>query len=285
MDPSFFGSASSIYYGEQSIEHKTNNVANKQTPAYRGSQLVVGARQQDPAQKRRMHRSVRSTNPQHYAVAPLGIVKDFSPSKMYVPTNNPMDVAIGENLPNAFFAVRSPDDTKGEVLYTRYGKFSVGPMDPLNPDSPAVLFLGRNLALDANFRAIPVEMANGPLRFGAEGQLFQKEEQVADVPVYIMHGSDDPMKNIPANLQKLEQRGDMLFAIPEASQKDFFPKPIQAGINSNFLKIGVVEGSNVETMYELADLLSLQKLASANRTAISGTSECLTKFFEVVRSG
>lgn len=277
----FYSGVSGILYNEKRLDVIANNTANVDTSGFRRELFLMKTRQNpDPAG---MDSALRSRLPKSFGVDLNGIYTDYQPGKVFQ-TGNDFDVAIAPELRNAFFAVRRPGGDQ-EIYYSRNSTLSVGRLDPKNPASPQVLYLGDNILLDASQQPISVDASAGPLTIGRDGKIKQGEAVVGDIPLFRLNKSPDPANQVDSNLSALQQMGNSLLKIPPQYSKEFNPIRLSIGeTQGDRLMIqGMKEGSNVNVFDQLVDMMNTQKATEANTTALKTQADGLTKFFQMVR--
>lgn len=282
MLPGYYSGISGMYYNEQKLGVVANNLSNVNTNGFRHSYLLFRSRGEEEG---RVDRDVRRRSPQHFGMEREGVHRDFSRPGNVVQTGNPLDVAIPSELPNAYIAVRRAGGTDGETYYTRNGTLSFGPLNPTNPNSPTVLHVAGHIALGAGGAPINVDPSDGPIHLGTDGQIFQNNASIGELPIYRLDATANPNERRSADLAALEGLGDSLFKIPPQGRNRFFPHAIQvgqAGIN-RVLMPGSLERSNVKVFEELQEMILATKGVEANRVALEKQMDGLTKLFQIVR--
>lgn len=276
----FYSGVSGIYYNEQKLDAVAHNMANVDTTGFRRSLMMFRTREENPHTKW-MDPKARERFPSFYGVERKGVYKNFEPGRVQH-TGNPMDMAINEEMRNAFFAVRRPDSN--ETFYTRNGSLSFGPENPADPASPTVLYIGGHIALGEGGAPIPVNPQEGDLTINQQGMLMQGTQQTGAIPLYRMNKSPDPTLQVDSDLQSFMQMGDSLFKIPPNRAEEFNPMMIQPEENRVLVLQGSREKSNVNSINELMEMMGSTKGAEANMTAISTHAEALSKLFQTMRT-
>lgn len=169
---------------------------------------------------------------------------DFSPGAFQF-TDNPLDLAIdGEG----FFALENGE----ERLYTRDGSFHVS---------------GEGWLVDPMGRRLLGE--NGPINVGADctsvivdetGQVYSDGQPAGRITVYL-----------PEDVQALEKVGGNCWINRESPVS-----PVEVSIKS-----GYIEGSNVNVVQEMVQLIALQRAYDASQRVIVAYDDTLGKLLEV----
>ncbi len=280
----YFTGVSGIRYNAQNLDVTSNNMANVKTTGFKRSYYLARSRKVNPY-THLIDSQVKRRMPDYYGIQRSGIFKDHDTEGSYLVTENPNDVAIAPELSNAFFAVRR-HHTDIETCYTRNGDISFQPINPNNPHSTVVLYLGNNIALNAEQQPIHIDATQGDLKISPEGILRQDDTIVGELPIFRFNQTNDPLIQRDANLQLLHQLGESTFLIPEESKDNLFPQRIVVGHNgvSRLVNQGFIEGSNVNIIREMTDMMAITKAAEANARAMNEHVESLSKLFHVIRT-
>ena len=166
-------------------------------------------------------------------------------------TDNPLDIAIeGEG----FFQVTQPD---GSIAYTRSGNFN------LSADGQIVTAEGMPLQ-----PAIQIPEGVESITIGADGTI---SAQLAGESAPTELGQIQTARFV--NPSGLQARGSNLFTETAASGA---PQVGAAGIDGRGqLRQGALEGSNVNVVQELVDMIETQRAYEVNSKMISATDEML----------
>lgn len=282
----YYSGASAIDYNEQKLAAVTNNLANINKPAYKSSEFVMRTRKVNPA-TRWINPLVLKRLPPLYGVQRAGVYKDFQTENPINETSNPMNIAIDPSVKNGFFNVRkSGDSNNSETYYTRNGTLSMGQLDPSNPDGIKVLKSGSHTVLDSSGNPIELSPSGGELNITKDGEVFQSGVRLGEISVYRFNKSPDPTQVKDSNLQSLIRLGESLYKIPPKLKNEFNPVALDLGDSSSGILIrqGFLEGSNVNLMNEMMEMMTVQRSAEASRTAMNQQIGTLEKLFEIVRS-
>jgi len=171
-------------------------------------------------------------------------------------TGNPLDLAIEGN---GFFQMRRPD---GTVAYTRNGNFQ------LDPDGRLVTPEGMPVE-----PAITVPQGVTAINIGADGNVS-----------VTMPGSGETqdigrieLASFP-NSTGLEPLGRNMYRATSASGPPLTATPGTEGQGT--LAQGMLEGSNVEVVTEMIDLISSQRAYELNNRVVQAADEMLRKATE-----
>lgn len=172
-------------------------------------------------------------------------------------TGNPMDLAIEGN---GFFQVRRPD---GEIAYTRNGNFQ------LDPDGRVVTADGFQVepAIMVPQGATGVTVApDGTVSATLAGSTEAQEIGRLELATFMNSGG-------------LESMGRNLYRATAATGQPIVAQPGQQGIGT--LAQGMLEGSNVEVVTEMIDLIQSQRAYEINHRVIQASDEMLQKTTEI----
>jgi flagellar basal-body rod protein FlgG len=281
----FYAGASGLLYNEQRQAVTASNLANVDTAAFRRSMLVLRSRQHE-GKHIHVDRDVRDRHPSFYGIQKNGVYKVYQETGRLKSTDNPLDIAIPSQLKNAFFKVKKADPNDSSTYYTRNGALSLGLLDPKNSESPTVLYLGGNVAIDHSGQPLEVNPAGGQFRVEESGLVRQGNTIIGELPVYRFNKTNNPGLIENANLQYLEQFGDSLYGVAAHGRDKMFPMRLEVGKNGvqKLVKQGVREESNVNPVNELVYMMESSRSFNSNVTAMKTQSEGLTKLFQIIRS-
>lgn len=280
----FFSGISGIVYNEQKLDVTSHNLANVNTTGFRKSSLVMSTREGNPFTKM-MDAAARKRYVGAYGTKRMGVFKSFNKTGQLRHTGNSMDLGIVPELSNAFFAVRRPGDTSGDVYFSRNGQLSFGPEDPSNPNSPTVLYASGHIVVDTNNQPIQIDPTLGPLTISADGVISQGDVESGEIPLYRFNDGSDPLSQTGSKLEELQQLGDSLVAIPKGREQYFVPTRLKVGEGGvrRLVAQGSTEASNVEIFHEMMEMMNATRGSSANVTAINKQIDGLSKLFQLVR--
>lgn len=152
-------------------------------------------------------------------------------------TNSPNDVAIEGP---AWLAIQTP----AGVAYTRDGRLHV-------TAEGRVVTVNNYSVLDQGGTAVLVNPDQGPLKIGTDGTITQGTNQVGTIGMFDI----SPMAKLT--------RYDNAAVIPDR------PATAVVDYNSNVMRQGYVEGSNVDPIMEMTRLITVQRAFESAASAIS----------------
>jgi flagellar basal-body rod protein FlgG len=172
-------------------------------------------------------------------------------------TGNALDLAI-EGA--GFFQVMRPN---GEVSYSRAGNFRVGPNGDLMTVDGLMVEPSVQIPVDATGITISPD---GTISVTQPSSAEAQQVGQLQVARFVNPGG-------------LEALGRGLFRATAASGQPFISPPGQEG--SGTLAQGFLEGSNVEVVHEMIDLISSQRAYELNQRVIQASDEMLRKATDV----
>ncbi len=249
--------------GNQSlIDTTANNIANVNTTAFKRGRvefedllyLTQRAAGSDVAQ------GVQSPTPTQFGtgVALAAVDKQFTPGPL-LSTERELDVAIEGD---GFFRVALPG---GALRYTRDGSFV--------RDANGLLTTGDGFAVQPPI-TVPANATS--VSIGADGSVFAS---VPSQPTPQLLGQITLAKF--RNPTGLSAEGNNLFAETPSSGPPLVVTPGQSGTGA--LRQGFLEGSNVEVVSELTNLLLAQRAFSFNAEVIRVSSEMLRSTSDLIQ--
>jgi flagellar basal-body rod protein FlgF len=280
----YYTGVSGIYYNQQRLDATTNNLANVDTTGFKRSIFVEKTRAIN-SNTNLIDPQVLKRLPKFYGLERSGVFKSFETGATEL-TDNPLDLAIGSNLENAFFSVKTPGSNNGEVFYTRNGTLSIGHEDPSNTKSDTVLYMAGHVLLDDSGSSIPLDPSAGSLSVEGNGTLMQGETSLGFLPVFRFDKKNEDSSLESSNLNQLLSLGNSLFQVPKGLEKEFIPTEIEIeeGKIDSIILQGVKEGSNVSVMTEMMTMMDTSKSIEASTRSLQKQMENLTKLFQEVRS-
>ncbi|RAI00933.1 flagellar basal-body rod protein FlgF [Acuticoccus sediminis] len=171
------------------------------------------------------------------AVGEMHIDRSAGPVEL---TGNPLDVAI---VGEGWFGIETPSGT----AYTRDGRFTVSAEGDLRS-------LTGYAVLDEGGAPIQLDINGGPVEIGADGTMIQNERNVGVLGLFML--SDE------ANLTRYGET---------ALLSDVVGEPVVDRV-ANGVRQGYQEGSNVNPIQSIAELIEIQR-AFDNATAAVGDRE------------
>ncbi len=161
-----------------------------------------------------------------------------------VQTDNPMDIALSGD---GFFAVQVGED----VRYTRNGSFKV------NPEGELVTLSGNHVLLD-NGDIIRIE--GGKLTVASDGGVFVDGDKIGDISLV----------NFSAKEFLIPQGGALYENVNPAINRG-------AQSASTIVRQGYLEGSNVNSVSSMVDMISHFRNYEASQKALHAIDETLQK--------
>jgi flagellar basal-body rod protein FlgG len=266
LNTSLFISSGALQAYQQKIDTTANNVANVNTTGYKRkdhtfSEILAS---QINNQGRGNEGPGRLT-PNGLRVGygtKAGLTQLNMTQGQAMETGKPFDLMIAGN---GFFQIGN--DANDEVSYTRDGNFHLSP-NPNNEGNYHLVHANGGFLLDQNGNPIELDAdyevkieSNGQLQLKAkdgQGEAFLADQRVGIVDIQNPH--------------ILRNTGDNQFAIdpealPEGDNPADFVRMMVAGEAE--LSSGFLEGSNVDLMKEMTELMTSQRSYQLNARAIS----------------
>ncbi len=162
---------------------------------------------------------------------------DFSQGRM-IQTGQPLDAALNGK---GFFAIETPEGP----LYTRHGIFHV------NSNGQIVDAQGRMAAGDGGPLVVPAEVDVSEVQIGTDGRLFAGGAEIGKFRIVDFPGKTDQL--VPAGL-------GCYYAPKEVSP---------TSTEDVVVKQGYQEGSNVQMVEELVNLIMVSRVYEANAKLVN----------------
>lgn len=246
MIQGIYGTAIGKYMAQKRLEMIANNIANSLTPGFKSTRAVVNIGQSAGTEEEREGVGIGLEG------ATINIFDtyiDLSEAPL-IQTGNGFDFAIDGN---GFFVI----STKGGLRYTRAGCFHLDANKRLvTPDGDPVMGNGGEITISASTQDIRVE-EDGTIV--ADGIPLDKIK-VADLQ----------------NRNRLRYAGRGLF-INEDS------KNLERPAEGYSIRQGFYEASNVDTMKEMANLISAMRAYEAYAKIDDSTSDMMAKLINMGR--
>jgi flagellar basal-body rod protein FlgG len=185
-----------------------------------------------------------------------GTQADFRPGPAQA-TGRELDIMIEGN---GFFVVQVPDDLgEGGLAFTRSGNFA------LNSEGELVLATDQGRRLVPNVQIPPDAtkleiLADGTVLVGIAGQAEPQQIETMQLATFI-------------NPAGLRQVGENLWVQTAASGEPAIGDPLEGGRGA--LRQGFLEGSNVDPVTELVNLIRTQRAFELNSQSIQAADEAL----------
>jgi flagellar basal-body rod protein FlgF len=168
-------------------------------------------------------------------------------------TGNPLDVAVQGD---AWLSIQTPSGT----VYTRDGRMKIGPGGELQSIAGYPI-------LDVGGSPITVDAGGGPLEIGDDGMITQNGRQVSAIGLFTIDKD--------AKLSRFENSG----VIPDT--------PAQPALD--FSRYGMlqghVEGSNVNPVWEMSQLILVSRGYDAVSTSINNSEDSLRDAIKALGPG
>lgn len=166
---------------------------------------------------------------------------DFSQGNM-VETGQPLDVAL---YGKGFFAIETPDGP----LYTRHGIFRA------NQNGQIVDAQGRMVAGESGPLAIPTEVDVSEIHVGTDGRIFARGSLIGQFRIVDFPGKSDQLVPVGLNCYRVSKDAE-----PAAAE----------GVT---VKQGYQEGSNVQLVEELVNMIMVSRIYEANAKLVNAKKD------------
>jgi flagellar basal body rod protein FlgG len=243
MNVGLYQSAASLSALERWQEAVSQNITSSEVTAYKKRTIVFNG--QDSGEFLPDPKARAGRNEGQSAVFPVASSSiNFRPGETK-PTGRKLDVAIqGEG----FFEVQLPD---GSRAYTRAGEFQ------LRPDRTVVTGQGAEVLLDSG-SPLQLNAGKGDLVINQNGSVTQGTTTLGKLSIQTF-----------ANPSGLAPLAAGLFAAPAGTT----PAPVA---NPEVLQ-GNLEASNLTSLHEMVDLVTISRAYEANQKLITSDDELLDK--------
>jgi flagellar basal-body rod protein FlgG len=242
------------------IDVIANNLANVNTQAFKGSRAnfedLLYQELAQPGVENGSGLARPSGVEVGLGVAVSNTARDFKQGPA-IDTGNPLDMMISGN---GFFSVDIIKDEGNGIGYTRAGNFFV------NKDGELVLGNAQGPRLEPTVSGIPTNAT--AINITADGQVLATvpgsatQQQVGQIQ----------LANF-INPQGLKALGGNIFSETQASGQPITGKPGENGIGT--LQVGFIEGSNVDPVKELVELIKAQRAFEMNSQTIQAADQAL----------
>jgi flagellar basal-body rod protein FlgF len=238
MDNTMYVGLSKQILLQRELDIVSNNLANVDTNGFKVESMVSATDSATPA------RTIGVTQPVQFAVA-NGVARDFTQGGLRQ-TGAPLDLAISGA---GFFQVQ----TASGVQYTRDGRFAT------NAQSQLVTQSG-DPVLDASGSPISINPQAGAPTIGNDGTITQKVAGQVGSQVIGKIG----VVTFP-DLSALSKQGDGLYSLSTN-------QTAQPAVNAT-VEQGMLEGSNVQPIIQITDLIRIQRAYEMVSQMLSSTSD------------
>lgn len=248
MNIGLYQSASALSALERWQENVSQNITSSQTGGYRKRTVNFSTQTGGELHiDKRSHVGSDAGMPMSFPKVNMGI--NFTPGETQ-PTKRELDVAIeGEG----FFEIKNTD---GALAYTRNGQFQ------LRADRTVVTGAGAEVMSEAG-SPITAISGTGAITINRDGSIFQGDTSLGKLAV----------RKFPNNAELTPLAGG-LFAAPGGAQ----PKQVEAPE----LMQGYIEGSNVNALREMVDLVLISRAYEANQRIIKAVDDQMQKTLDAI---
>ncbi|HEY1149048.1 MAG TPA: flagellar basal-body rod protein FlgG [Pseudoduganella sp.] len=263
MNPAMWISKTGVQAQDAKLQAIANNLANANTVGFKKDRVVFEdlfySVEQQPGTQRADNNTLAPTGVQlGNGTHMTGTQKVFTDGATQI-TNNKMDVAV---IGNGFLQVRRPN---GESGYTRAGQLGV--------DQNGVLINAQGLPLVPQITipatATSITIAeNGTVSVTTQGNTIPQEVGQLTLSSFIN----------PTGLLAL---GENLFQETQASGAPTEGRPGDAQFGK--LKQGALEGSNVQVVEEMVDMIAAQRTYEMNTKVLSAADNMLQYLAQAAR--
>ena len=263
MNPAMWISKTGVQAQDAKLQAIANNLANANTVGFKKDRVVfedlLYSVEQQPGTQRADNNTLAPTGVQlGNGTHMTGTQKVFTDGATQI-TNNKMDVAV---IGNGFLQVRRPN---GESGYTRAGQLGV--------DQNGVLINAQGLPLVPQVTipatATSITIAeNGTVSVTTQGNTIPQEVGQLTLSSFIN----------PTGLLAL---GENLFQETQASGAPTEGRPGDAQFGK--LKQGALEGSNVQVVEEMVDMIAAQRTYEMNTKVLSAADNMLQYLAQAAR--
>ena len=254
MHPALSVSQTGLSAQDKQLSTISNNLANVNTNGFKRDranfQDLMYQTERQPGGLSTQNTELPSGLQLGTGVRVVGTSKEHTQGDMNV-TDQSLDLAIDGK---GFFQVLMPD---GEVAYTRNGEFQ------LNADGDMVTPQGNPLEPNIN---IPDNATS--VTIGTDGTVTAKIENQPDPQELGQIQTADFV-----NPQGLEAVGSNLYRETAASGDPIDGEPGIGGLGT--IEQGMLEGSNVEVVQEMVDMITTQRAYEMNSKVVSSSDQML----------
>jgi len=223
----------------------TNNIANVNTTGYKKDTVATRSFADELMSRLDDPQSAQHANPigaLNMGVFVDDIYTDFSQGSLQQ-TDGKLDTAL---TASGFYCVnvKNPDGSTQE-MYTRDGAFSLGP-------DGSLLTLEGNQVIGQNG---PIVLPQGDISIDESGNISVDGQQA------------DQLKIVDfGNLHSLRKTGDNLYTTTSGSQQKAYTGQVEEGF---------LEGSNVNSVKEMVDMINISRIYEANSKMLTSQDTLL----------
>ena len=247
MNIGLYQSASALSALERWQENVSQNITSSQTSGYRKRTMNFSTQTGGELHFEKKSRvGGESAMPMTFPKVNMGI--SFTPGETQ-PTKRDLDVAIqGEG----FFEIKNPD---GSLAYTRSGQFQ------LRADRALVTGSGAEVMSDSG-GPITAISGTGAIVINRDGTIFQGDASLGKLAV----------RKFPNNAELTPLAGGLFASAGAAPRQVEAPELMQ----------GYVEGSNVNSLREMVDLVLISRAYEANQRIIKAVDDQMQKTLDAI---
>jgi flagellar basal-body rod protein FlgG len=251
---SLYTAASGMVANQLMVDNISNNLANSNTTGYKKSRVafqdLLYQTMVEPGSSNSDGTRLPGSLQVGLGIKTVGNTHDFSVGTPTV-TNNPWDIAI---TGDGFFQVQLPDQT---TAYTRDGSFKV--------NADGILVTADGYALEPQIQ-VPANSTNPTV--GADGKVtVQLQGQSSPIEIGQIQTA------VFADPAGLLAKGQNLFLETDASGKPVVNNPGES--SSSVLQPQSLEGSNVQMVEEMVNLIIAQRAYEMSSKAITTSDQML----------
>lgn len=253
----FYTAALGMLNQQTRLEVTANNIANANTTGFKRASVFERNLQDARANLYNVQGDAEQNDP------PIGSYYDFSDGS-FTQTDNPLDVALDGN---GFFVVQDDD---GKEFLTRNGNFK------LSQDGEIVTMDGKKLMGEEGSIKLTDEFYTDPLvtrdsksmdiKIAPTGEVFAGDSEIGKIRV-------ENVEN-PESLQRISNQ-DFLETENTISAEDTD--------SQTMLRQGWLEGSNVNIVREMVDMIELQRMYEAGSKVIQTNDSTLDRSIYIGR--
>ncbi len=244
-----YTSASGMLKGQKKMDIVSNNLANSATTGYKKD---IGISQSFKEMLTKRMNDTKNGQPNNADIGEMSlgsdivqVFTDYSQGTL-VKTDSDTDVGI-KNSTSAFFAVNVPYQGEDTEMYTRHGSWTIS--------NDGYLVTGENyevLGLD------------GSIYIGTDNFIIQEDGSIYADNQYI-----DTLKVVDfENTDELTKYGENLVQAEDSAQT----QPFQGQLVQGF-----IEGSNVNTVEEMVEMINIMRAYEANQKIVKAYDDTLDR--------
>lgn len=254
MQRALFTAATGMMAQQMNVDVISNNLANVNTPGFKKSRVdfedLLYQTLKSPGTEAAAGVETPNGIQVGLGVKPAAIQKHFTQG-IFQLTENPLDLVIEGD---GFFQVTRPN---GEVNYTRDGSFSIDSSGQVVTSDGFLLEPAITIPADATEVTVGIDGTVSVLQGGSSTPTTVGQILIARFP----------------NDGGLLAKGKNLFAETTASGSPTTGTPGEDGLGT--INSGYLEGSNVQTVEEMVNLIIAQRAYEANSKAIQSSNQML----------